>query len=106
MTRLAFSLCLLLLASLSASPASAQYSYSGSAGALRTAPPLAKDKAATTQNRAASPTAPSLTGQMNRMSPQAAEGQRVQGPPKPPTSARLPLNSVPGQARPVPGVAR
>jgi len=102
MKSLSLAVAVLLLAS--QSPAAAQYSYSGSAGALRTAP--SKDKAASVPGRPTSPVAPALTGQMNRTGPQAAEGQRTQGPPKPPTRFGTPLSNIPGQARPVPGVAR
>lgn len=104
MKLLSLAVVTLLLASVS--PAAAQYSYSGSAGALRTAPAQNKNKVTAAPSRPVAPAAPGLQGQVNRNSPQAAEGKRTEGPPKPPTLTRTPLNSVPGQARPVQGVAR
>lgn len=93
---------ILLLAS--ASPAAAQYSYSGSAGTLRTAP--SKDKAVT-PTRPSNPTPPNMAGAVNRTgSPQAAESRRTGEQPKPPSRVGTPLNNVPGQARPIPGMFR
>lgn len=104
MKSLSLAAILVLLASVS--PAAAQYSYSGSMGALRTAPPQNKDRATAAPSRPMAPTAPNLTGGLNKTGGAGAESQRTGEKPKPPVRFGQPLNNIPGQARPIPGVAR
>jgi hypothetical protein len=97
MKTLSLIVAFLLLASVS--PAAAQYSFSGSPAAVRTAP--AKPALGPTA-RPSNPSPPKFVG----TGPHAAEGNRTQQAPKPPSSTGVPINNIPGQARAIPGMPR